>query len=133
MKARFAKLSRTLTTTEPQVWSLATGYADIGAARFLCRRPAIYSGPTPPNNSARNNLFEMKNIWRAIYCIYNRFHFVSLSNTILSPIHSRVKVLCLLDFMLHRNYDISLFVAFFDILVCIGYFFQRIASINDGS
>lgn len=34
------------------------------------------------------HLFEMKNIWRSISCVYNRFHFVSLSNTIPSPIHS---------------------------------------------
>jgi hypothetical protein len=33
---------------------VSTGCADTGAARFLSRRPAIYSGPTPPSNSARN-------------------------------------------------------------------------------
>ena len=60
MKARFAKLSRTLTTTEKQVGFLATGYANTGAARFLCRRPAIYSGLTPPNNSARNIMLALK-------------------------------------------------------------------------
>jgi integrase len=54
MKALSARLSRTLTTTEKQARFLTLGYADAGAARFLCRRPAIYSGLAPPNNSARN-------------------------------------------------------------------------------
>jgi hypothetical protein len=33
------------------------GYADTGAARFLRRRPAIYSGLTPPSNSACNRMW----------------------------------------------------------------------------
>jgi hypothetical protein len=55
MKARSARPSPTLITTEQQAGFLTTGYAVTGAARFLCRQPAIYSGLAPPNNSARNS------------------------------------------------------------------------------
>jgi hypothetical protein len=60
MKAPSARLSPTLTTTEKQAGFRTTGYADPGAARFLHRQPAIYSGLAPPNNSARNTILSVK-------------------------------------------------------------------------